>query len=183
MELFEKTLTQDYKYRGKIVNLRVDTAELPDGQECLREVIEHNGGVTVCAVNENKEIFLVKQFRYPYSEVVTETPAGKLEKGEDPAAAGIRELEEEAGVTAENFVFLGKFYPSPGYCGEIIYLYAASGLKKTQQNLDEDEFLNVETISLDSAVSKVLSGEIPDGKTQAVILRTAMMIEKGEFQF
>lgn len=183
MELFEKTLTQNYKHIGRIINLRVDTAELPDGRECVREVVEHNGGVTVCAVNENKEIFLVKQFRYPYSEVVTETPAGKLEKGEDPFTAGKRELEEEAGVTAENFVFLGKFYPSPGYCGEIIYLYAATKLKKTHQHLDDDEYLNVETVSLDDAVSRILSGDIPDGKTQAVILRTAMMIEKGDLEF
>lgn len=183
MELFEKTLSQDYKYKGRVINLRVDAAELPDGRECVREVIEHNGGVTVCAVNENKEIFLVKQFRYPYGEVVTETPAGKLESGEDPFAAGKRELEEEAGVTAENFVFLGKFYPSPGYCGEIIYLYAATKLEKTQQHLDDDEYLNVETVSLDDAVCKILAGDIPDGKTQAVILRTAMMIEKGELEY
>lgn len=182
MELFEKTLTQEYKYKGKIINLRFDTAVLPDGNECVREVVEHNGGVTVCAVTENKDVFLVRQFRYPYGEVVTETPAGKLEKGEDPFEAGKRELEEEAGVTADNFVFLGKFYPSPGYCGEIIYLYAATKLHQSRQNLDEDEFLNVEKISLDAAVDKILSGEIPDGKTQAVVLRTAAMIEKGELE-
>ncbi|MBQ7580376.1 MAG: NUDIX hydrolase [Clostridia bacterium] len=183
MELFEKTLTQDHKYKGRVVNLRVDTAQLPDGRECIREVVEHNGGVTVCAVNENKEIFLVKQFRYPYGEVVTETPAGKLEIGEDHADAGKRELEEEAGVAADNFVFLGKFYPSPGYCGEIIYLYAATKLRKTHQHLDDGEYLNVETVPLDNVVSKILAGEIPDGKTQAVVLRTAMMIEKGELEF
>lgn len=183
MELMEKTLTQEYKYKGRIINMRFDTAELPDGNICSREVVEHNGGVTVCAVNENKEIYLVKQFRYPYMEIVTETPAGKLEKGEDHFEAGKRELEEEAGIIAENFTFLGKFYPTPGYCGEIIYLYCATGLKSTKQHLDEDEFLNLEIIPLDDAIEKILSGKIPDGKTQAVVLRTAMMIEKGQIKY
>lgn len=178
-ELFEKTLTQEYKYKGKIINLRFDTALLPDGRECLREVVEHNGGVTVAAVNENKEVYLVEQFRYPYREVIIEAPAGKLEKGEDPFEAGKRELLEETGAVAEKYYDLGVFYPSPGYCGEIIHLYAATGLKMSEQNLDEDEFLNVKKISLDEAVDMVLQGKIPDGKTQALLLRTYLMIEKG----
>lgn len=182
MELVEKTLTQEYKYKGRIINLRYDTAELPDGNLCSREVVEHNGGVTVCAVTKDKEIFLVNQFRYPYSEIVTETPAGKLEKGEDHFEAGKRELEEEAGVTAENFYYLGKFYPTPGYCGEVIHLYAATDLKTTEQNLDSDEFLNVEKISLDDAVKKILDGDLPDGKTQAVVLRTALMLENNKIK-
>lgn len=179
MELFEKTISQDYKYKGRIINMRVDDAILPDGNMCTREVVEHNGGVTVCAVTEDKKIFLVKQYRYPYSQVVTETPAGKLEKGEDHMQAGMRELEEEVGYRANNFIYLGKFYPTPGYCAEVIHLYAATGLEKTHQNLDEDEFLNVETMTLDEAVSEILKGKLPDGKTQAVILRTAMMVENG----
>lgn len=174
MELIEKTLEQEYKYEGKIVNLRVDKAELPDGQTAVREVIEHPGGVTVAPLTEEGELLFVRQFRYPFGEVVLELPAGKLEKGEDPFRAGIRELREETGVVAEKYVDLGKFYPSPGYCGEIIHLYGATGLTFKEQSLDKDEFLNVERIPLSTAVEMVLNNEIPDGKTQAAVLKMAM---------
>lgn len=183
MKLEEKTLSQDYKYKGKIINTRVDKAELPNGRECTREVVEHNGGVTIAAVDENCNIYFVDQFRYPYQKVVTEAPAGKLEKGEDPFEAGKRELKEEIGATAETYYNLGEFYPSPGYCEEIIYLYAATNLKFGNQNLDEDEFLNVKKIPLSEAVQMILDGKIPDGKTQAVVLKTAAMIEKGIIKF
>lgn len=174
MELFEKTLKQEYKYEGKILNLRVDKAELPNGRECTREVVEHNGGVTIAALTDENELLFVRQFRYPYGEVVLELPAGKLEKGEDPFAAGVRELEEETGAVASKYIDLGKFYPSPGYCGEVIHLYGATGLSFTNQNLDADEFLNVEKIPLSKAVEMVLNNEIPDGKTQAAVLKFQM---------
>lgn len=174
MELFEKTLKQEYKYEGKILNLRVDKAELPNGKECTREVVEHNGGVTIAALTDENELLFVRQFRYPYGEVVLELPAGKLEKGEDPFAAGVRELCEETGAVASKYIDLGLFYPSPGYCGEVIHLYGATGLSFTDQNLDADEFLNVERIPLSKAVEMVLNNEIPDGKTQAAVLKFQM---------
>lgn len=174
MELFEKTLEQEYKYEGRILNLRVDKAELPNGETCVREVVEHHGGVTVAALTNEGELLFVRQFRYPYGEVVLELPAGKLEKDEDPFRAGIRELREETGAVAEKYVDLGKFYPSPGYCGEIIHLYGATGITFKEQSLDEDEFLSVEKIPLSTAVEMVLNNEIPDGKTQAAVLKMAM---------
>lgn len=180
MDLIEKTLEKNYKYKGRIINLRVDKAQLPNGKECTREVVEHYGGVTVAAINEKNEVYFVNQFRYPYQEVLLETPAGKLEKDEDPFEAGKRELEEEAGVRAEDYYDLGLFYPTPGYCGEIIYLYAARNLTLTNQNLDEDEFLNVVKIPLEKAVQMVLNNEIKDGKTQAVILKLVLLLEKGK---
>ena len=174
MELLEKTLEQEYKYNGRIINLRVDKAELPNGSEAIREVVEHNGGVTIAALTDEGELLFVRQFRYPYSEVVLELPAGKLEKDEDPFRAGIRELREETGAVASKYIDLGKFYPSPGYCGEIIHLYGATGITFQEQSLDEDEFLNVERIPLSAAVEMVLNNEIPDGKTQAAVLKMAM---------
>ena len=97
MKLDEKTIEKKYIYKGRIINVRTDTAELPNGKQALREVVEHPGGVTVAALTDNDELMFVRQFRYPYSEVLLELPAGKLEYGEDPFEAGKRELREETG--------------------------------------------------------------------------------------
>lgn len=179
MKLDEKTVKKNYIYNGRIINVRCDDAELPNGQPCIREVVEHPGGVCIAALTENDELIFVRQFRYPYMEVIPELPAGKLEKGEDPFESGQRELEEEAGCVAAEYRDLGKFYPSPGYCGEIIHLYAAKNLTFTKQNLDEDEFLNVEKIPLEKAVEMVLNNEIRDGKTQAAVLKVKGLRDKG----
>ena len=149
MKLDEKTIEKKYIYKGRIINVRTDTAELPNGKQALREVVEHPGGVTVAALTDNDELMFVRQFRYPYSEVLLELPAGKLEYGEDPFEAGKRELREETGAVAEHYIDLGKFYPTPGYCGEIIHMYAAKGLSFTSLDLDDDEFLAPEKIPLE----------------------------------
>lgn len=180
MDTREVTVLKNTIYQGKILNLRVDVAGLPNGKEAPREFVEHNGGVTVAAITDDAKLIFVRQFRYPYMEEVLELPAGKLEKGEDPLEAGKRELREEAGVTAEQYINLGEFYPSPGYTNEVIYLYGARDLTQVEQELDEDEFLNVEYISLDKAVDMVLSNEIKDGKTQAAVLKLATLIERNE---
>ncbi len=178
MKTEETTVFKNTIYRGKILNLRVDIAGLPDGREAPREFVEHNGGVTVAALTDDAELIFVRQFRYPYMEEVLELPAGKLEKGENPLVAGKRELREEAGVEAAQYINLGEFYPSPGYTNEVIYLYGARGLTAVEQELDDDEFLNVEYIPLDKAVEMVLNNEIKDGKTQTAILKLATLIER-----
>ena len=178
MNLTERTLKQDYRYRGKIINLRVDEAELPNGNVAAREVVEHPGGVCVAALTDEKELLFVRQFRYPYGEVVLELPAGKRDKnGEDPLACGKRELLEETGATAADYTFLGTLYPTPGYCDEVIYLYLAKGLTFGEARPDEDEFLQVERIPLATAVQMVLNNEIVDAKTQVAILKTDYLEE------
>lgn len=177
MDFTEKPLKQDYLYRGKIVNLRVDNAELPDGTTALREVIEHPGGVCVAALTDKEELLFVEQFRYPYMETVLELPAGKLEYGEDPFEAGKRELQEETGAAAKNYRDLGKLYPTPGYCGEIIHMYLAENLTFSEQHLDEDEFLEVRRIPLETAFQMVMRNEIRDSKTQVGILKTYQLIK------
>lgn len=173
MNLIEKPLSQDYKYKGKIVNMRVDEALLPNGHTAAREVVEHPGGVCVAALTDCDELLFVRQFRYPYQEVVRELPAGKLEPGEDPLLAGQRELREETGATAARFTSLGTLYPSPGYCGEIIHLFFAEGLTFGETAPDEDEFLEAERVPLAEAVRAVLAGELPDAKTQVAVLKIA----------
>lgn len=172
MDLTEKPIKQDYIYKGKIVNLRVDDALLPDGSTAKREIVEHPGGVCVAALTENEELLFVDQFRYPYFEVVTELPAGKLEFGEDPFEAGKRELKEETGAAASHYEDLGKLYPTPGYCGEIIHMYLATGLDFGEQQLDDDEFLEVKRIPLKEAFRMVMNNEIRDSKTQVGIVKT-----------
>ncbi|MEE1239592.1 MAG: NUDIX hydrolase [Acutalibacteraceae bacterium] len=180
MNLEEKQLSAEYIYQGKIISLRRDKALLPNGNTAAREVIEHNGGVCVAALTDNDEVLFVRQFRYPYMEVIPEIPAGKRDSAEeDPLKCGIRELKEETGATAEKFIPLGKLYPTPGYCGEIIWMYAATGLSYGEQNPDDDEFLTVEKIPLNKAVEMILSGEITDAKTQAAVLKLKLLKDQG----
>ncbi len=180
MNLEEKTISQSYVFRGKVINMRVDEALLPNGKTAGREVVEHNGGVCVVALTENNEIFLVKQFRYPYGEIIYEIPAGKRDGNEEPLACGIRELKEETGMTAEKFIPLGELYPSPGYCGEIIWMYAAVGLSAGECDPDEDEFLEAEKVPLERVIEMIMSGEIKDAKTQAAVLKLAELIRQGK---
>ena len=110
--------------------------------------------------------------------MILEIPAGKLEKGEEAEICGRRELAEETGARAKKFVSLGRLYPSPGYCAEIIYMYAACGLSFGEQNLDEDEFLNVKLIKLEEAVNMVLENKITDAKTQAALLKLYLLRDR-----
>ena len=114
-------------------------------------------------------------------EVVTEIPAGKRDRAdEDPLACGKREFKEETGAEAEKFIPLGRLYPSPGYCGEVIWMFAAIGLKYGEQHPDDDEFLSVEKIPLEKAVEMILSGEITDAKTQAAVLKLKLLKDNGK---
>ena len=181
MNLTEKQLTKEYIFKGKIINLRRDTALLPDNSTAIREVVEHNGGVCVAALTDDDEVLFVKQFRYPYMEEILEIPAGKRDSlDEDPLECGKRELKEETGATAQKFIPLGELYPTPGYCGEIIWMYAALGLTFGQQNPDDDEFLEVTKIPLEKAVEMILNGEIKDAKTQAAILKLKLLKDSGK---
>lgn len=179
MNLEEKPLKQEYIYRGKVLTLRVDKALLPNGKTTTREVVEHNGGVCVVPLTPENEVLMVEQFRYPYGTPVLEIPAGKRDsKTEPPLDCGRRELREETGATAEHMTFLGELYPTPGYCGEIIYMYLAQGLTYGQTDPDEDEFLNLKKIPLQTAVQMVLNGEIKDAKTQTALLKTHLLLNR-----
>lgn len=176
MHLKEKTLTSEIRYEGPIFTITHDTAELENGRTAVRDVLLHNGGVCVIPITENNEIFLVKQFRYPFRTVTREVPAGKLEKGEDHAECGKRELLEETGCTCSEYIYLGEMLPTPAYNSEVTYMYLARGLTFTDQSLDPDEFLDVERIPLAEAVKQVMDGTIRDGKTQIAILKAARIL-------
>ena len=157
MDYFEKRVDGEVKYKGVIVTVRLDRAELHTGRIVRREVVEHPGGVTILPIDGDGNCYLVRQFRYPFGKMLLEAPAGKLEPGEEPRASAVRELSEETGFTADELVYMGPNYTSPGFSGE--------------SHPDENEFLNVEKYSLKELSAMVMRGEIEDGKTIIAVLK------------
>ncbi len=173
----EKQISREMKFDGKVVKLYVDQVVLENGTQTFREVIEHPGGVCVLPLDENGDIYMVKQFRYPFMKALYELPAGKLEYGESHRDCGIRELREETGATADSVEYLGCIYPTVAYDTEIIHMYLARGLHFGEQHLDEGEFLDVVKLPFEKAVEMALTGELPDAKTQAAILKTKILLD------
>ena len=178
MELYEKKLTSKQIFDGKVVKLFVDTVELPDGSEAIREIVRHPGAVCVVPVTDNGDVIVVKQYRYAFEQIMLEIPAGKLEPGEDPYEAVKRELEEESGVVAGNIEYMGEIFTTVAIFDEKIHTYLATDLEFKNAHPDEDEFLEVFRMPLDELVREILEGNIPDGKTQVAALRVAAMLAK-----
>ena len=180
MELVEKTLVRHDIYSGRILQMHVDYVELADGQPGTRECVDHPGGVCVAAITPEKEMLFVKQYRYPYREVCLEIPAGKLEKDEDPFDAVKRELREETGYRGRSWQFCGHMYPSPGYTDELLrmYLCRVEDEDAGEQELDPDEFIEVEKIPIADAIEMVMNNELPDAKTQIMVLKAARILEQ-----
>lgn len=176
MELTEKTLSSREVYRGRVIRVKVDEVSLPNGSTSIREVVEHPGGVGILALDEDGCVYLVRQYRYAFSQTLLEIPAGKREKGEEPFVTAQRELQEEIGATAEHWQSLGEIIASPGCYDEVLYLYLARGLTFGAQHLDEDEFLNVERMPFDDLARRCLSGEIRDGKTVSAVLKAKLLL-------
>ena len=177
MDLTERTLRREDKFNGRILTVHVDTVTLPNGETALREVADHPGGVAVLALDGENNVLTVTQYRYPFGKPLLEIPAGKLDHpGEDPYAAGLRELEEETGAVPGIYEPLGRILPSPGCYGETLHLYLARELRMSEQHLDEDEFLNLERIPFDEMVRRCLDGEIEDAKTVAAVLKAKLLL-------
>ncbi|GAA0743420.1 NUDIX hydrolase [Clostridium oceanicum] len=166
MDFFEKTLEEKDIYKGKIIDVKVQKVKLPNGKESKREIVRHQGGVAVIAYKNEKEIFMVKQFRKPIDMEILEIPAGKIEKGEDKKICAERELEEEIGYKAKKWTYMGKVVTSPGFCDEYIYLYKAENLYKGEDGLnDEDEFIDIIEVKVDEIRELIKKGKIIDAKS------------------
>ncbi|MGL5916505.1 MAG: NUDIX hydrolase [Culicoidibacterales bacterium] len=175
--LIEKKHTSIAKFQGKVVDVYQDTVILPNGNEALRDIVRHPGGVCVLAITPEQKIIFVQQYRYALEQLTLEIPAGKLDPTDhDPMQAALRELAEETPYTAESLELLYTFYPTPGFCDEKLRLYLAHGVKyNSQLTTDEDEFLDVVYYSISEAMELLRSGQLTDGKTimalQAYALR------------
>ena len=178
MDYYEKRVDGEVKYKGVIVTVRLDRAQLHTGTMVRREVVEHPGGVTVLPIDSEGNCYLVRQFRYPFGRMMLEAPAGKLEPGEDPLVSAVRELSEETGFSADELVPMGVHCTSPGISTELLYLYLAFGLHAGQSHPDENEFLNVEKMPLTKLVEMVMENKIDDGKTIIAALKAEKYLKE-----
>lgn len=170
-KLIERTLSSEKVFNGRLLQVYVDEVELPDGSRSTREWIKHPGASAVLPVFENGDVMLVRQFRYPMSQIFYEVPAGKIDSRESAGSTASRELKEEAGLSCGQARYIGHFYPGIGYSDEIIHIYAAWDITQYEQKVDEDEFLLKARLPFRKAVEMVHSGETPDGKTMITVLR------------
>ena len=164
-------------FDGIILHVKRDQVALPNGTPAVREVIRHIGAVCVIPVTDNNEVIVERQYRYPIDRVITEIPAGKLDSREEDRLSAIRrELREETGYTADEWISLGDFHPAPAYSDEYISMYMARGLHAGPRHLDADEFLDVFTVPLAELVEDVMAGRISDAKTQTAVLKAARLL-------
>ena len=180
MELTEKTLSSKLVYNGGLLKVYYDTVELVDGSTSWREVVRHPGAVVMVPVDGQGNVYLVRQYRYPYGKVVLEVPAGKLEYGEEPFPAAQRELEEEIGARAGRWTPMGQMLPTPGFCDELQHVYLARDLDFGENHPDADEFLEVVKLPLQEAEEMAVDGRLEDSKTVAGILRACHILEREE---
>ena len=169
----ESVLRRVNEYHGIIVDLTVDMVGLPNHAVSMREVVHHPGGVCVLALDGDDRVAMVRQYRFPFAEHMWELPAGKLEPGEEPLPAAMRELSEETGLSADEWISLGSILASPGFSTERLYLYLARGLHRGDAHPDPNEFLDAAFVPLAELERRVMADELRDGKTVVGILKTA----------
>ena len=166
----EATLSSELRYRGRVLNLRLDTVRLDGGQTIVREVVEHAQAVAIVPVNDRGEVFLVRQHRAGPGGPLIEIPAGTMEAGEAAEECARRELQEEIGYAAGRWERLGSFYLAPGYSTEWLHLFLARDLRASRREADFDEDIQVEMANLDEALSRLVGGEPTDMKTMTGLL-------------
>lgn len=177
-DMTERKVRETMIYQGKILDLYKDDILLPDGKPGIREYIRHIGASCVVPVSDSGDVYMVRQFRYPFHRVLLEIPAGKLDgKEEDPLEAAKRELREETGAEASEWISLGAYYPTCAYSDEVIHMYLAKGLRFGSTDPDDDEFIETEPIPLADLIEMIMNDQIRDGKTQTALLKAYRFLQ------
>ena len=175
--LEEKFVSRKEIFDGHVLHVVCDTIELPNGKEATREICLHNGAVAIIPILPDGRVIMERQYRYAHGSVMLEIPAGKLDSADEiPLEAAARELREETGAIAGKMTYLGEIVASPALVSEVIHLYLAEELTFGERELDEDEFLDVQELPLDTVADMILKNEIPDGKTQAAVLKAKALL-------
>ena len=177
MTLEEKFIKRDEIFDGLVLHVVRDTVKLPNGNTSTREMCLHVGAVCILPLLSDGRVLMERQYRYPHGRVFFEIPAGKLNHiNEDPLEAAKRELREETGAVAKKYTYLGEMVPSPALINERIQMYLAEDISFVERELDADEFVEVEAVSLDELYRQVMSGQIKDAKTQITVLKVHSLI-------
>lgn len=176
----EPTMSTEHVFQGRVISLQVDTIELPNGKMATREIVRHPGAAAVIPLIGDKMV-VVEQYRKPFEKFQVEIPAGKLDKGEDPAVCAARELEEETGYKVGKLTPLHAMYTSPGFADELLHIFVAEELTKGDSRPDEDEFLAVHEITLEEALQLIQVGMISDAKTLLAVYAWRLYRLTGNF--
>ena len=174
----EKTSSSAIVFQGKLLDVRRDKVILPNGDNGIREWINHPGAVCCIPILPNGKIALIRQYRYSVRKMMIELPAGKLDKNEAPEDCAIRELEEEIGYKANKITFLTNIHPAIGFANEKMWIYYAEDLEKTNQKLDSDEFIEIIPTKLEDALKMVWNGSITDVKTMIGLIWADKVLRK-----
>jgi ADP-ribose pyrophosphatase len=164
--------------QGRNFKIKRDTLKTPDGRETKLEIVEHGGSVVIIAVDDDRNLLFVRQYRHAAGEDLLELPAGTRDDDEPFEQCAAREIREEVGMEAGKLEKVGEFYLAPGYSTEFMVVFLATKLKHNPLQADDDEFLQVEKIPLKKAIQMAESGDVPDAKSLAALLLARSHLEK-----
>ena len=154
-------------FKGRIFTVTRDAIVLPTGKKAVRDIVRHPGSAIIVPLLPDGRVLLVRQYRFATGQNIWEIPAGTLGENESPENCALREVEEETGYKASSVEFVATMWPSPGYCDELMHLFVARGLTRSEQNLDEDEIMEAHSFDTEQLRDMIRNNEIRDAKTLA----------------
>ena len=169
-----KVLSSTTVHTGKTITVKREEFDLPDGHTVERDIVLHPGAAVFIPQMPGGELLLVRQYRHSIRNMLLEFPAGTLNSGEDGLTCAKREIEEETGHRAQEWIDLGTLYPAPGFCNEVQFCYLARKLTPCSQNLDEDEILEVVSLTAPQVEEEIRKGVISDAKSISIFFKAKL---------